>query len=73
MNGINNEMNKRGLNLLLQNKVRKYHEHLQYENEQKQFNRLNIFDSLPPLLREEVMEDVNAVVVDRIFPLKKFS
>ena len=33
MHVINNEMNKRGLSLLLQHKVRKYYEHLQYENE----------------------------------------
>ncbi|EAR88859.2 cyclic nucleotide-binding domain protein (macronuclear) [Tetrahymena thermophila SB210] len=73
MQGINNEMNKMGLNILLQHKVRKHFEFQLYKEEEKKKYSENLFDVLPKSLKEEVLQELTQGLSNEIIVLKNMS
>ncbi|KAL4456609.1 hypothetical protein ABPG74_000716 [Tetrahymena malaccensis] len=73
MQGINNEMQKMGLNILLQHKVRKHFEFQLYKEEEKKQYSENLFDVLPKSLKEEVLQELTQEISNEIIVLKNMS
>ncbi|KAL4505469.1 hypothetical protein ABPG72_002531 [Tetrahymena utriculariae] len=73
MQGINNEMHKMGLNILLQHKVRKHFEFQLYKEEEKKKYSENLFDVLPKSLKEEVLQELSQGISNEIIVLKNMS
>ncbi|EDK31992.2 cyclic nucleotide-binding domain protein (macronuclear) [Tetrahymena thermophila SB210] len=70
---INREMNNKGISITLQHKVRKYFEYQKKVEEKKSFMQTDMIETLPQILKEEVLLDINKQILQKHYIFSKLS
>ncbi|KAL4505459.1 hypothetical protein ABPG72_002521 [Tetrahymena utriculariae] len=70
---INREMKNKGISITLQHKVRKYFEYQKKVEEKKSFMHSDMIETLPLILKEEVLLDVNKQILEKHYIFSKLS